>query len=591
MPGLLQIAFYGKGGIGKSTIASNVSVAAAQMGYRVLQLGCSPKADSTALLNSGRWVPDILSNIKLGRASRDEVSKCIVEGYAGVLCAESGGPEPAKGCAGKGASLALDMVTKGGFARERGVDLIIYDVIADVVCGGFAQPIRAGYANLVYIVTSGELMSVYQGNNVCRAISEFCRIKGPNVKLGGIVANLRGVDNETDILEDFAKALGTQVLAFIPRDNLILEAEVEGGTVLEKRPNSPVANIFRSLAKRIVTNEDLVIPKPLGLEDIVILLRHHQRSMVEQVQSQAPSLDDAVPAREPKVPYDKLFPLVIPAAKPRKISVYGKGGIGKSTLSSNLSCCLADMGYKVMQVGCDPKRDSVATVCGELIHPILNDAPDEQNLNLTEAQVDKFIHTGYNEVLCVECGGPIPGMGCAGTGVSQALELLQSTRVYERHDVDIVIYDVLGDVVCGGFAKPLRGGNAREVYIVTCAEFSALFQTNNIAKSVRRIRDNGEDCCCAGLINNMRGIPNEEKIVEEIAEKMGVPVIAHIPRSPLVQAAEFYTKTVMQVFPESSQASAYHRLAHKVLENDRVYLPNPLSIQEIREILAHYRSS
>lgn len=270
----------------------------------------------------------------------------------------------------------------------------------------------------------------------------------------------------------------------------------------------------------------------------------------------------------------------------RSIAIYGKGGIGKSTIASNLSASLSLQGEKVMQIGCDPKRDSVSLLCGGLIPSILDNIEDERS----EGIMDKVIKEGFNGVLCAESGGPKPGTGCAGKGVVHALEFLQMNDVLRRYEVTYALYDILGDVVCGGFAQPLRDGFAEEVYVVTSGELFSLIQLNNICMSIYAISEGGANCRLQGIINNMRGIPFEKEIVAETAKMMGVPVLAHIPRSQTVQDSEKRGETVIEAFPASAQAQVYIGLADKIQNNeasDTAYF-RPLSSSEIRTIVRQF---
>ena len=267
----------------------------------------------------------------------------------------------------------------------------------------------------------------------------------------------------------------------------------------------------------------------------------------------------------------------------RKIAIYGKGGIGKSTVSSNVSAALSKSGEQVMQVGCDPKRDSIATLCGKLMPTILGRIGEAKKV--TEEMLTSVVFQGFNGVLGCESGGPKPGMGCAGKGVNLALQLLDQFQIFEKYGVTFVLFDVLGDVVCGGFAQPMRSGYAREIYLVTCGEALTLFQVNNIIKAAHKLAGMGADVGIAGIIDNMRGVSREREIVEEFASLVGIPIIEHIPHSKTVQDAEMQGKTVIEAFPESEQADVYRRLAKNILENRSVYIPNPITMDDIKRIL------
>lgn len=266
----------------------------------------------------------------------------------------------------------------------------------------------------------------------------------------------------------------------------------------------------------------------------------------------------------------------------RKFAIYGKGGVGKSITSSNISAALSHMGYQVLQVGCDPKHDSIATLCGRLLPTILETVREK---GLSQESIDSVIFKGYNGTLGCESGGPRPATGCAGKGVYAALEFLTRYKVPERYGADVVIYDVLGDVVCGGFSQPMRHGYAKEIYMVGNGESLTLWQVNNVLKAVVRLRAGGSDVAVGGIIDNMRGVPNEEKVVEEFAKLIGVPVIIHIPRDKTVQQAEFQGKTVIEAFPDSKQAEVYRELAKRIMANTKVYVPKTVTLPDIMKIV------
>ncbi len=245
-----------------------------------------------------------------------------------------------------------------------------------------------------------------------------------------------------------------------------------------------------------------------------------------------------------------------------QVAVYGKGGIGKSTTVSNVAVALAEQGYTVMQVGCDPKADSTVN--------LRHGAPLSTVLELKRAgkhdfTLEDMVKVGYQGVLCVEAGGPTPGMGCAGRGIIAALEELRAKGAYERYRPDIVFYDVLGDVVCGGFSMPMRSGYAEKVFIVTSGENMSLHAAANIAMAVEHFRERGY-AELGGLILNRRNVKHEDAKVAELCGDIQSRVIGTLSRSEQVLEAEERKMTVLEAFPDSEMAGEYRTLAAKVAE-------------------------
>ncbi len=265
-----QCAIYGKGGIGKSTTTQNLVAGLGELGHKVMIVGCDPKADSTRLILHAKAQTSVMQlAAEAGSVEDIELEDVLRIGYKDIRCVESGGPEPGVGCAGRGVITAINFLEEEGAYTDE-LDFVFYDVLGDVVCGGFAMPIRENKAQEIYIVVSGEMMAMYAANNICKGIVKYAR--NGSVRLGGLICNSRMTDKEDELITELARRLGTQMIHFVPRDNVVQRAEIRRMTVIEYDPDANQADEYRDLAIKLVDNKMRVIPTPLEMEELEGLL-------------------------------------------------------------------------------------------------------------------------------------------------------------------------------------------------------------------------------------------------------------------------------------------------------------------------------
>ncbi len=265
-----KIAIYGKGGIGKSTTTQNTAAAMAYFfGKRIMIHGCDPKADSTRLILGGMMQTTVMDTLREEGEEGVTLDRVRLQGFGEIDCVESGGPEPGVGCAGRGVITAINLMEDLN-AYEDELDFVFFDVLGDVVCGGFAMPVREGKAQEIYIVASGEMMALYAANNICRGMVKYAEQSG--VRLGGVICNSRRVEGERELLEEFCALLGTRMIMFVPRDNIVQKAEFNRKTVTEFAPDSEQAAVYRELARRIIENDHFVIPTPMTMDEMESLV-------------------------------------------------------------------------------------------------------------------------------------------------------------------------------------------------------------------------------------------------------------------------------------------------------------------------------
>ncbi len=246
---MIKVAIYGKGGIGKSTVTSGISAALGLEGYSVMQLGCDPKTDSTINLLGGTAPPPILQYLQ-EKGQPSSLEAIVRRGFANVACLEVGGPTPGVGCFGRGMLTAFELLDEMGAYEVYKPDVVLYDILADIVCGGIAVPMREGFADKVCIVTSGEKMALLAARNIILALRNFADRN--YAELGGLILNCRDMADEVERVQDFAQEMETSVIGVIPRDTAIHAFEEQGKTIVEGDRALPTSQRFFNLAQTIV---------------------------------------------------------------------------------------------------------------------------------------------------------------------------------------------------------------------------------------------------------------------------------------------------------------------------------------------------
>ena len=272
-------------------------------------------------------------------------------------------------------------------------------------------------------------------------------------------------------------------------------------------------------------------------------------------------------------------------AKLRQCAIYGKGGIGKSTTTQNLVAALAESGKKVMIVGCDPKADSTRLILHSKAQTTVMHLAAEAG-SVEDLELEDVLSVGFGGIKCVESGGPEPGVGCAGRGVITAINFLEEEGAYSD-DLDFVFYDVLGDVVCGGFAMPIRENKAQEIYIVCSGEMMAMYAANNIAKGIVKYANSGS-VRLAGLICNSRNTDREDELIMALAARLGTTMIHFVPRHNVVQHAEIRRMTCVEYDPTHKQSDEYRALANKINNNTNFVIPTPIEMEELEQLLMEF---
>ena len=319
---LKQIAIYGKGGIGKSTTSSNVAAAMARQGKRVMLVGCDPKQDSTMNLNHGEQLPSVLERMYEHGSKNLRIEDVCVEGPMGIVLVESGGPEPGVGCAGRGVITALQALDQLQVVKRFGIEVVIYDVLGDVVCGGFAMPLREGYAKEIYLVTSGELMALYAANNIAKAIERLAS-NGTQLGLGGLILNSRRVADEPRIVEEVAAQLGTRIVGHIPRDKLVQKAEARNSTVIMTDPDSPLARTYLDLASVMLDNRDLRVPRAMTRKQLLDIVGKAAIDEADGADEAGPTVAEPINADR----YGGRAPAAAPAHAPPRAAERSNGAL------------------------------------------------------------------------------------------------------------------------------------------------------------------------------------------------------------------------------------------------------------------------
>jgi nitrogenase iron protein len=585
----LRLAIYGKGGIGKSTIAANLAAAFATMGKSVLQIGCDPKHDSTRLLLGGQTIETVLQHLENPTNQADMIrfrrnlmspDRTVAEvvaagrglpeglerqnvlhtGFGGVLCIEAGGPRPGVGCAGRGIITTFELLQKLRVDPAE-FDVVLYDVLGDVVCGGFGVPLRHEHANAILLVTSEEYMPIFAANNILRGVKTYDRQQR---RLTGLFLNRRDNSSSRSLVNRFAEVAQLPVVAELPRSAVVQSADHLGETLAEAFAETPEAAVFRNLAERLLDGSSpRYVADPMTDEELEATVLRRQ---ISNPQSLIPN-----PTRpKPRVT----------TGEPRRLAIYGKGGIGKSTIAANISATLASRGMRVLQIGCDPKHDSTRLLLdGRTVRTVLEYLRDVCE---ADRRLDEVVHQGLHGVDCVEVGGPEPGIGCAGRGILSAFTLLEKLGLRE-HDYDAIVYDVLGDVVCGGFAIPLRKGYAQSVLIVTSEEYMPLYAANNILRGINGVA--GIEPRVLGIFHNVRDNDADLSTTGRFALAVSLPIVAWLERSKLIQDAEQRSSPLAAFAPESDEFGVFDRLVTQLLQDSPHHPAMPLDDSQLDQIV------